>query len=221
MTERAVQGGTHFLDTENHHFNCKFNLSYTATNSMKSAIPLQQQQQMISRLSQLSDLSLVNRFIYFSSIGNSSQITRADMDGNNNIVLANLSNVGSTYIDVALDKTGNRLFFSDKTNNVIRYIDLRNMEILTLLSGNLHRPTSLTMLNNTLYWTAEGYGRYTGAIFKAEASNASKAQMIADGFSYPKGIYVHGYLGTQIPGNCFKDTSDLNIYIICIICSLC
>ena len=136
------------------------------------------------------------------------------MDGNNIIVLANLSNVGSTYIDVALDKTGNRLFFSDKTNNVIRYIDLRNMGILTLLSGNLHRPTSLTMLNNTLYWTAEGNGRFTGAIFKAEATSASKGQMIADGFSYPKGIYVHSYLGTQIPGNCFKDTSDLDIYII-------
>ena len=142
------------------------------------------------------------------------------MDGNNNIVLANLSNVGLTYIDVALDKTGNRLFFSDKTNNVIRYIDLRNMEILTLLSGNLHRPTSLTMLNNTLYWTAEGNGRFTGAIFKAEATNASKAQMIADGFSYPKGIYVHSYLGSQISGNCFKDTSDLDIFIICILCSL-
>ena len=165
-------------------------------------------------------MSLVNRFIYFSFIGNSSQIARADMDGNNNIVLANLSNVGSTYVDVALDKTGNRLFFSDKTNDVIRYIDLRNMEILTVLSGNLHRPTSLTMLNNTLYWTAEGYARFTGAIFKAEATNASKAQMIADGFSYPKGIYVHSSIGTGIPCNYLKDISGLDIYIICIICSL-
>jgi len=113
------------------------------------------------------------------------------MDGNNKIVLANLSNIGQTVVDVALDKPGNRLFFSDQSNNVMRYIDLSNMEVHTVLSGNLHHPTGLTMLNNTLYWTAQGDGDFSGTIFKAEATNGSTAHMISDGFWNPHGIYAH------------------------------
>ena len=113
------------------------------------------------------------------------------MDGKNVTVLANLPNIGDTFIDVVLDKPGNRLFFSDYSNNVIRYIDLASMEIHTLLSGNLHHPTGLTMINNTLYWTAQGDGKFSGTIFKAEANNGTSAQMIGDGFSYPAGIYAH------------------------------
>ena len=136
--------------------------------------------------------------MYFSSVGISPQIVRVDMDGKNKVLLANLSNIGSTIVDVVLDKPMNRLFFSDKSNNVIRYVDLSSMEIHTLLSGNLHHPTGLTMLNNTLYWTAEGDGRFSGAIFKAEATYGSTVEMIADGLSYPKGIYGHN--SRQIPG---------------------
>ena len=129
--------------------------------------------------------------MYISSVGRHAQILRADMDGNNKIVLANLSNIGQTVVDVALDKPGNRLFFSDQSNNVIRYIDLSSMEVHTLLSGNLHHPTGLTMLNNTLYWTAQGDGDFSGTVFKAEATNRSTAHMVADGFWNPHGIYAH------------------------------
>ena len=144
---------------------------------------------------------LVNRrYLYFSSVSNSPQISRADMDGNNKIVLANLSHSGSTVIDVALDKPNNRLFFSDQSNNVIRYIDLASMEVRTLLSGNLHGPTSLTILNNTLYWISQGSGKFSGALFKAEANPGSPVQMIADGFSYPYGITAYNSRVSQIPG---------------------
>ena len=126
------------------------------------------------------------------------------MDGSNQIVLANLSNIGQTIVDVVLDKPGNRLFFSDQSNNVIRYIDLSNMEVHTLLSGNLHHPTGLMMLNNTLYWTAQGDGRFSGTIFKAEATNGSTAHMVADGFWNPYGIYAHNSRAPQTPGNAPK-----------------
>ena len=139
--------------------------------------------------------------MYFSSVGNNPQILRADMDGKNKVVLANLSYIGSTTVDVLLDKPMNRLFFSDKSNNVIRYVNLSNMEIHTILSGNLHHPTSLTMLNNTLFWTAEGDGTFSGAIFKAEAATGSTTLMIADGFGYPKGIYAHNSRAPPTPGN--------------------
>ena len=137
--------------------------------------------------------------MYFSSVGSSIQLLRADMDGENKIVLANFSHSGSTVVDVVLDKPGNRLFFSDQSNDLIRYINLSSMEVHTLLSGNLHHPTGLTMINNTLYWTAQGDGKFSGTMFKAEATSGSAVHMIVDGFWNPYGIDVHS-CRTQIPG---------------------
>ena len=154
-------------------------------------------------------VSFALRYIYYSSVGEDIQILRADMDGKNEAVLANLSKTGPTIVDVALDKLGNRLFFSDQYDNRIRYIDLRTSQIHTLLSGNLHHPIGLTIWNNTLYWTAGGNGGFSGAIFKAEAVAGSTVQMIADGFWYPYGIYAHNSSAHQTPGNllyCFPTT---------------
>ena len=123
------------------------------------------------------------------------------MDGKNKVALANLSKTAQTIVDVALDKFSNRLFFSDQYNNLIRYIDLHTSQIHTLLSGNLHHPTGLTIWNNTLYWTAEGNGGFSGAIFKAEAIVGSTVEMIADGFGEPYGIYAHNSTLSETQGN--------------------
>ena len=147
------------------------------------------------------------RYMYFTSLDHGRlQISRTDMDGKNKVVLATLKRTWRN-VDLALDKPSNRLFFSDQDGNVIRYIDLVTTEIHTPLSGNLHRPTSLTMMNNTLYWTAAGDGRFTGAIFKAEATNGSTAQMIADGFSYPSAIYAHTSRGYKKQGRSSRYTA--------------
>ena len=141
--------------------------------------------------------------MYYSSLGDGLQIYRADMDGKNLMLLANLSSVGEdSFVDVVLDKPSNRLFFSDKTNDVIRYINLANKEIYTVLSGNLHKPTSLAMLNDTLYWTAEGDGTFSGAVFKANlTANSATAQTVADGFGTPKGIYAYNSMGNETTGS--------------------
>ena len=140
--------------------------------------------------------------MYYSSLGYGLQIYRADMDGKNQVLLANLSFVGSeTHVDLALDKANKRLFFSDQANEVIRYINLTSMEIQTILSGNLHKPTSLAMLNDTLYWTAEGDGTFSGAVFKANlTANSVTAQTMADGLGTPKGIYAYNSMATEMTG---------------------
>ena len=141
--------------------------------------------------------------MYYSSLGDSPLIYRSDMDGQNQMLLANLSFAGDdTFVDVVLDKPNNRLFFSDQTNDVIRYVNLANMEIQTILSGNLHKPTSLAMLNDTLYWTAEGDGTFSGAVFKANiTANSVTAQAMADGFGTPKGIYAYNSMTTEMTGS--------------------
>lgn len=125
------------------------------------------------------------------------------MDGKNQTLLANLSFVGDdTFVDLALDKPNNRLYFSDQTYDVIRYIELANLEIHTVLSGNLHKPTSLAMLNDTLYWTAQGDGTFSGAIFNANVmANSVMPQTVADGFGAPKGIYAYNSMATEITGS--------------------
>jgi len=145
----------------------------------------------------------MHRYMYYSSLGNSLQIYRADMDGKNQMLLANLTFVGDdTFVDVVVDKPNSRLFFSDQTHEVIRYINLTNMEIHTMLSGNLHKPTSLALFKDTLYWTAWGDGTFSGAVFKANVTaNSVTAQTMADGFGQPKGIYVYNSMATEIPGS--------------------
>ncbi|KAL9988042.1 hypothetical protein ACROYT_G002440 [Oculina patagonica] len=148
-------------------------------------------------------LDSISGYIYYSSVGDSLQIYRADMDGTNQMILANLSFVGDdTFVDLVLDKSNNRLYFSDQTNEVIRYIDLGSpdLEIHTLLSGNLHKPSSLAMLNGILYWTAPGDGSFSGAVFKANVTgNSVSAETVADSFGRPKGIYAYNSMATQIP----------------------
>lgn len=125
------------------------------------------------------------------------------MDGKNQMLLANLSFVGDdTFVDMVLDKLNNRLFFSDQSHDVIRYINLANMEIRTILSGNLHKPTSLAILNDTLYWTAGGDGTFSGAIFKANlTANSATVQTMADGFGTPKGIYAYNSMAAETTGS--------------------
>ena len=162
--------------------------------------------------------------MYYSSVGDSPQIYRADMDGKNQMLLANLSFAGDdTFIDVVLDKPNNRLFFSDQTHDVIRYINLTNMEIHTILSGNLHKPSSLALFKDTLYWTAEGDGTFSGAVFKANlTANTVTAQTVADSFGKPKGIYVYS-METDIPGrktvnkthfSCYRNEQNLKFSFI-------
>ena len=75
------------------------------------------------------------------------------------------------------------------------------MEIQTILSGNLHKPTSLAMLNDSLYWTAEGDGTFSGAVFKANlTANSVTAQTMADGLGTPKGIYAYNSMATEMTG---------------------
>ena len=140
--------------------------------------------------------------MYYSSLGDSPLIYRADMDGKNQMLLANLSFAGDdTFVDVVLDKPNKRLFFSDQSNDVIRYINLTNMEIHSILSGNLHKPTSLAMFKDTLYWTAEGDGTFSGAVFKANlTANSVTAETMADGFGKPKGIHVYS-MEAEISGS--------------------
>ena len=148
--------------------------------------------------------------MYFASVGWNPQILRAEMDGKNKIVLANLSSIGQTIIDLVLDIPGLRLFFSDQSNNVIRYIDLISLEVHTLLSGSgLHGPTGLAMLNHTLYWTAhQGGGMYEGFIFEADVTNRT-VRMIADGFNKPAGLYAYNSRAPKTPGDYYNYNSIL------------
>ena len=133
------------------------------------------------------------------------------MDGKNAIILASYKRTSPTTVDVVLDKPGNRLFFSDSYNNLIQYFDVATMRIHTLLSGNLHNPVGLTMQSNILYWTAAGDGPFSGAIFKAETTNQSNAQMIADGFWYPTGIYAYNSSAALTPGSNLKDWHEISL----------
>ena len=146
--------------------------------------------------------------MYFSSVSADVKIYKADMDGKNQVVLANFPKTAPTLVDVALYKPAKRLFFSDQYNNLIRYIELETLEVRTFSSGT-HHPRFLTVYNHTLFWTADGEGQFSGTIFMAKATGGSMPQMMIDGFWDPSGIYAFNSNASQGTGNSLHAFSRL------------
>lgn len=115
------------------------------------------------------------------------------MDGRNQVVLANLSSVRGTTLDIELDKDRKGVYFSDETNNLVKYLNLSSLQLYSLLSDRPHRPVGLTLFNGTLYWTGGSSQTFGGAIYKADASNfnGSDVHEIVDLLSFPKGLHAH------------------------------
>lgn len=137
---------------------------------------------------------IFHRYIYFTVTGISPRILRADMDGKNPLVLANVSSIRGTILDIALDKVNNRLFYSDEGNNMVKYINLTSGVHHAVLYGNPRRPVGLALFNGTLYWTGEGTVElFSGGIYKVKADtlNGGIVREVVDLLSYPKGIYAH------------------------------
>lgn len=167
--------------------------------------PEEREAYKISILLQLILLSLLFRHIYYTLIGISPQIRRADMDGKNAVILVNVtSQIRRTTLDIALDKVNRRLYFSDESNNLVKYLDLASYKTHLVPSGNPRRPVGLTLLNGTLYWTGdEAAEMFSGAIYKADIKNASftsTIRKVADLLSYPTGIYAHDGRISESPG---------------------
>ena len=149
-------------------------------------------------------LSLLFRHIYYALIGISPQIRRADMDGKNVVILVKVTSIRRTTLDIALDKVNRRLYFSDESNNLVKYLDLASYKTHSVLSGNPRRPVGLTMFNGTLYWTGVGAEQmFSGAMYKADVKNVSfpsPIREVVDLLSYPTGIYAHDGRISESPG---------------------
>ena len=133
-------------------------------------------------------------YIYFTLIGANPQILRADMDGRNVVILVNVSSIRGTTLDIALDRVNKRLYYSDESNDLIKYLDLSSFTTHSVLLGSPRRPVGLTLFKGTLYWTGVGAAeQFSGAIYKADADNVngSIVSEVVDLISYPTGLYAH------------------------------
>ena len=126
------------------------------------------------------------------------------MDGKNVVILVKVTSIRRTTLDIALDKVNRRLYFSDESNNLVKYLDLASYKTHSVLSGNPRRPVGLTMFNGTLYWTGVGAAQmFSGAIYKADVKNVSfpsPIREVVDLLSYPTGIYAHDGRISESPG---------------------
>lgn len=120
------------------------------------------------------------------------------MDGRNQAVLANLSSVRATTLDIALDKVNNRIYYSHQRNNLVKYLNLSSLMPQSVLSDQPHGPVGLTLFNGTLYWTGGDSQTFGGAIYKADANSVqgSSVYEVMDLLSFPKGLHVH-HFGAQ------------------------
>lgn len=126
------------------------------------------------------------------------------MDGRNVVIVRNVSSIRRTTLDIALDKVNKRLYFSDESNNLVKYLDLASYKTYSVLSGNPRRPVGLTLFNGTLYWTGIGAAEmFSGAIYKTSVNNVnitSRIREVVDLISYPTGLYAHDSRISESPG---------------------
>ncbi|KAJ7377403.1 Neurotrypsin [Desmophyllum pertusum] len=111
-------------------------------------------------------LDLENGTIYWTSNGYPPRIERADMDGENVIVIRNLTD--DSYLSgITFDSSQKRLYWTDRNVGEVYYIDLVTNRHGTFISHELYDPIDLAILGNKLYVTDSGSGEWDGGIYSA------------------------------------------------------
>ena len=137
--------------------------------------------------------------MYFSSVGATVKICKAEMDGRNKECFFNYTKTASTFVDLALDKMNNKLIICDQHSGLIRSIDLANWELRTIDSGYIKKPRSLAVSGSSLFVFDDGEGQFSGTLFMTESTNARfSPKMMADGFWNPSGL--HSFNSTTFAG---------------------
>ena len=125
--------------------------------------------------------------MYWTDWGYHAKIERADMSGQQRVVIVNSSLAWPNGL--TLDQERNRLYWVDGSYNKLEYLHLSTNTRVTLIDSyaSLPHPFGLTLLGDYLYWT--DWSDYT--VKRANKESATEVTVFVTGIGQPKDI--HGY----------------------------
>lgn len=145
---------------------------------------------------------LHTRTIYWTSNGYPPRIERADMDGENVIVIRNLTD--DSYLSgITFDSSQKRLYWTDRNVGEVYYIDLVTNLHGTFISHELYDPIDLAILGNKLYVTDSGSGEWDGGIYSALLGGSGNVSKVIDLLKYTWAIASYDADSILQLGKCF------------------
>ena len=141
-------------------------------------------------------LYIFDRIMYWTDWGYHAKIERADMSGQQRVVLVNASL--SWPNGLTLDQERNRLYWVDASYDKLEYLHLSTNTRVTLIdsSATLPHPFGLTLLGDYLYWT--DWSDYT--VKRASKESAADVAVFVTGIGQPMDIHGYNLSENIIPG---------------------
>ena len=122
--------------------------------------------------------------MYWTNAGRNDKIQRADIDGTN---VEDLVTTGlSEPIDLALDVTGGKMYWTDQGTDKIQRADLDGTGVEDLLTTGLFYPVGLALdlIAGKMYWTDMDADK----IKRANLDGSNVEDLVTTGLSRPRGI---------------------------------
>ena len=134
--------------------------------------------------------------MYWTDWGSHAKIEKADMSGQQRLVLVNSSLLWPNGL--TLDQEKNRLYWVDAKYDKLEYLHLNSKQRVTLIdsSATLPHPFGLTLLGDFLYWT--DWNRYT--VYRANKERAGDVTAFVTGIGQPMDIHGYNLSEQVIPG---------------------
>ena len=134
--------------------------------------------------------------MYWTDWGYHAKIERADMSGQQRVVLVNSSL--SWPNGLTLDQERNRLYWVDAIYSKLEYLHLSTNIRVTLIHSyaTLPHPFGLTLLGDYLYWT--DWRDYT--VYRANKERAADVTVFVTGIGQPMDIHGYNLSEKTIPG---------------------
>ena len=134
--------------------------------------------------------------MYWTDWGYHAKIERADMSGQQRVVLVNTSL--SWPNGLTLDQERNRLYWVDASYSKLEYLHLGTNIRVTLIHSyaTLPHPFGLTLLGDYLYWT--DWSDYT--VKRANKESAADVTVFVTGIGQPMDIHGYNLSEKTVPG---------------------
>ena len=147
-------------------------------------------------LNQSKKIHFFDRTMYWTDWGYQAKIERADMSGQQKVVLVNSSL--SWPNGLTLDQERNRLYWVDASYSKLEYLHLSTNIRVTLIHSyaTLPHPFGLTLLGDYLYWT--DWSDYT--VKRAKKESAADVTVFVTGTGQPMDIHGYNLSDKIIPG---------------------
>ena len=109
----------------------------------------------------------------------SSQLEMSYMDGSVRTVIANLTGT-SEVNSITYDPISDTLYWIDKGNKLIGFLQLDERVPRKLLQDHLREPFGVAAHGAYIFWSDAGTGAWSGGIYRAFKNNGSNVQKVVD-----------------------------------------